>query len=116
MLLDFGQCCPMFDNVTRFWTLLSKFWTLISSFGQYFLTLDGIIQFWKLLFRFVRFNAVLEREKLIFFFSRCYLFIRSQKLDMLTDKEKYVILFDGFSCLNIKTLMNYMGPLTNSLL
>ena len=96
VLLAFGHCCPIFDSITCFWTLLSNIWqyyllldTVVQyltvllafghycpNFGHYYPVSDSIFWFravlsgfWKLLpCRFVRFNAIFEREKLISFF------------------------------------------------
>ena len=89
VLLAFGHCCPIFDSITCFWTLLSKFWTLLSSFGQYFLIQGGIIRFLEAIALQVRaIQCDFWKRKINFLFFACYFFIISEtKRILLTRKS-----------------------------
>lgn len=97
MLLVLNTCrCPIVDTIVLFRSISCNF---ISSFGQYFLILDGIIQFWKLLSRFVGFDAILDKEKPICIFRLVTFSSLSEAKICFTEKEKYLSSFNEFSSL-----------------
>ena len=53
VLLAFGHCCPIFDSITCFWTLLSNIW-------QYYLLLDTVVQYLTVLLAFGHYCPIFD--------------------------------------------------------